>query len=303
VISQHDNDDGIFVYLTTDITNVIRGKSHTREEYGQVLKSMWTKRFDDSEKPSFFGFELSDKTLIKESLKYITYRTTKEIWKPVLESPRNSFMFFLYKQLEMAKGILSQEDFDLLNETLQEYHDEYLGWRTSIVKQNLVFLVEHAQEHYQESARDATFIGSSQVSELYEAVGAWYELNGKERVFLKNNCPGLFFMHVKSFGETENKRIIRGTIDDKFGSGSFEGEIRQNNIRFVKRYLPEAVQRGAPESDINYEGNLLLKDTSHKQHFFLTGYTGTCSIDYLNNQSQKGTSPFILTQINGFKRL
>ncbi len=66
---------------------------------------------------------------------------------------------------------------------------------------------------------------------------------------------GKFFMFIDEKEKSNDGRIgISGTIEDQFGTSTFQGELTDKTIKFVKEYFPEAIERGAASDKIEYEG-------------------------------------------------
>jgi len=66
---------------------------------------------------------------------------------------------------------------------------------------------------------------------------------------------GFFVMYIEKRKVMQaGEESIEGTIDDRFGSASFEGVLTPQDIKFKKLYFPEAVQKGAAPFGVKYHG-------------------------------------------------
>ncbi|UZE94093.1 MAG: hypothetical protein IB618_00760 [Candidatus Pacearchaeota archaeon] len=66
--------------------------------------------------------------------------------------------------------------------------------------------------------------------------------------------PGTFRLYLTEMVKIEDKKIIKGTIEDCFGEATFEGEMCSSHIKFTKRYSKEAIEKGGHWDKIEYRG-------------------------------------------------
>lgn len=66
--------------------------------------------------------------------------------------------------------------------------------------------------------------------------------------------PQKFFMYITECEKKGGVESIKGTIEDSLGNASFEGELTEREIRFIKKYAPEAIRKGAAHDRVEYKG-------------------------------------------------
>ncbi len=81
-------------------------------------------------------------------------------------------------------------------------------------------------------------------------VGSW-SLDGNDI------GEGMFYVYFDKYFpitilNTPRMRI-KGTIDDRFGEATFEGEMDGGQIEFVKGYTSKAIKKGAHPKEIKYK--------------------------------------------------
>lgn len=66
---------------------------------------------------------------------------------------------------------------------------------------------------------------------------------------------GDFVMYIEK-RESTSTRIekIAGTIEDSYGLSTFEGELSEEEIKFMKTYSQDAIAKGAAQNGVRYHG-------------------------------------------------
>jgi hypothetical protein len=65
---------------------------------------------------------------------------------------------------------------------------------------------------------------------------------------------GDFRMYIERRQAMKDREKIAGTIEDQFGLATFEGELSEQKINFMKTYSHEAIARGGAPNGVQYNG-------------------------------------------------
>ena len=81
---------------------------------------------------------------------------------------------------------------------------------------------------------------------------------------------GRFELFIDEKIKTNGITKIKGIITDYYGEATFEGELEEKTIRFVKRYNKEIVESGKSVDEIPYEGQK-IKEGFYKGTYNMKG--------------------------------